>query len=75
MIVAENVVLLILGLAGGTICALLAILPAMHARGGSFPLTMIGLLLTGVLFSGVVSSILALTAAFRSPLLASLKSE
>lgn len=75
MVVAENVVLLILGLAGGTICALLAILPAMHARGGSFPLTMIGLLLTGVMFSGVASSILAVTAALRSPLLVSLKSE
>jgi hypothetical protein len=75
MVVAENVALLILGLAGGTFCASLAVLPAMLARGGSFPLTMIGLLLTGVMFAGVASSILAVTAALRSPLLASLKSE
>jgi putative ABC transport system permease protein len=75
IIVAENIVLLILGLAGGTICALLSIIPALHARGGSFPLAMVSLILAGVLFVGVMSSVLAVIAALRSPLLEALKSE
>jgi len=75
IIVAENVVLLILGLAGGTFCALLSIIPALHTRGGSFPIGMVGVILTGVLFVGITSSILAVIAALRTPLLEALKSE
>jgi putative ABC transport system permease protein len=75
IIVAENLVLLILGLVGGTVCALLSIIPALHARGGSFPAAMVSLILIGVLFVGIASSILAVIAALRSPLLESLKSE
>jgi putative ABC transport system permease protein len=75
IIVAENMVLLILGLAGGTICALLSIIPALHIRGGSFPMAMVSLILAGVLFVGVTSSVLAVIEALRSPLLEALKSE
>jgi putative ABC transport system permease protein len=75
IILAENVLLLILGLVGGTICALLSIIPALHARGGSFPLAMVSLVLIGVLFVGLASSVLAVIAALRSPLLEALKSE
>jgi putative ABC transport system permease protein len=75
IIVAENVVLMICGLACGTICALLAILPALHARGNPFPGAMVGLILIAVLFAGLTSSFLAVIAAFRSPLLDALRSE
>jgi ABC-type antimicrobial peptide transport system permease subunit len=75
IIVAENGVLLLLGLAGGTICAILSIIPALHIRNDSFPFIMVGLILTGVLFAGIASSILAVIAALRSRLLDALKAE
>jgi ABC-type lipoprotein release transport system permease subunit len=75
IIVAENLVLMICGLASGTVCALLAILPAWHARGSPFPVAMVGLILIAVLFVGLTSSFLAVIAAFRSPLLDALRSE
>jgi len=73
--VAENIVLLILGLSGGTFCALFSIIPALQTRGGSFPIAMVSLILIGVLFVGIASSILAVFASLRSPLLEALKSE
>jgi len=75
IIVAENVVLMVCGLACGTICALLAILPALHARGVTFPIAMVGAILVSVLVVGLASSILAVIAAFHSPLLEALRSE
>ncbi len=75
IIVAENMALMICGLACGAICALIAILPSLRARGGPFPAAMLGLILTSVLIVGLASSCLAVTAALRSPLLDSLKSE
>jgi putative ABC transport system permease protein len=75
IIVAENVVLMILGLACGTVCALLAVLPALHARGGAFPVAMVGAIPGSVLIVGLASSIMAVIAAFRSPLLEALRSE
>jgi ABC-type antimicrobial peptide transport system permease subunit len=75
MVVAENGVLLVLGLTAGTSCALLAILPAWMSRGQGFPLLMLTLTLAGVVFVGLGSSLVAVFAAFRSPLLPSLRSE
>ncbi|HYK88586.1 MAG TPA: FtsX-like permease family protein [Acidobacteriota bacterium] len=75
IIVSENLVLLICGLAGGTVCALLATLPALLARGHPFPAGMVSIILLAVLFVGLSSSILAVLAAIRSPLLGALKSE
>jgi len=75
IIVAENIVLMVCGLACGTISALLAILPALHARGVTFPIAMVGAILGSVMVVGLASSILAVSAAFQSPLLDSLKSE
>jgi hypothetical protein len=75
IIVSENILLMIIGLACGTIPALVAIVPAIAARGGALPLGMIALLLVTVLVAGVLSSLLAVAAAFRSPLLGALRSE
>jgi len=75
IIVSENILLMIIGLGCGTISALVAIVPAIAARGGAFPLGMIALLLATVLVAGVLSSLLAVAAAFRSPLLGALRSE
>jgi ABC-type antimicrobial peptide transport system permease subunit len=75
IIVSENVLLMLIGLGCGTIPALVAIVPAIAARGGAFPFGMIALLLATVLVAGVLSSLLAVAAAFRSPLLGALQSE
>ena len=76
MVVAENLLLLGCGLLAGAICAGLAIAPAIAERGGRFPLTSSGaLLLFGVFITGLVSSIVAMNAATRAPLLSSLRSE
>jgi ABC-type antimicrobial peptide transport system permease subunit len=76
MVVAENVLLLGCGLLAGAICAGLAIAPAVVERGGRFPITSSGaLLLFGVFITGLLSSIVAMNAATRAPLLSSLRSE
>jgi hypothetical protein len=76
LVIAENLLLLGGGLLAGAICAGLAIAPAVSERGGSFPLTSSGaLLLFGVFVTGLLSSIVAMNAATRAPLLASLRSE
>ncbi len=75
IVLCEHVVLILWGLAAGMICALLAILPALAAREQSFPFLMAGLILLSVFIAGTLSSILALAAAFRSPLLTALRSE
>jgi putative ABC transport system permease protein len=75
IIVVEHVLLMIWGLACGTACALVSVLPVLHARGGELPLTNLGVMLVGVLMVGAISSGIAVVAAFRSPLLTALRSE
>jgi ABC-type antimicrobial peptide transport system permease subunit len=76
MVVAENVLLLGCGLLAGAVCAGLAIAPAIAERGGRLPITSSGaLLLFGVFITGLLSSIVAMSAATRAPLLSSLRSE
>ena len=75
MIVAENVVLLVAGLVTGMFCAFLAISPVLLTRHGGFSNPSLGLLLLGVLVSGLAASILATWTTLRAPLLASLRAE
>jgi hypothetical protein len=75
IVVAENLFLLLSGLAAGTLCALIAIAPAVYLRGPSFPVGKVSLILAAVLVAGLSASILAVRAALRSPLLQSLKSD
>ena len=75
IIVSENVFLMLWGLAAGAVCAFIAIIPALQSRGASFPFAAAGLVLIAVIVAGLVSSILAVIAALRSPLLDSLQSE
>ncbi len=75
MIVAENALLLGCGLLTGIICAALAIAPAFIARGGKLSAISLILLLLAVLLVGLAASLLAVRAAVRSPLLASLRTE
>jgi len=75
MVIAENLLLLVLGLATGASCAMLAVAPALSSRGGQAPLASIAVLLAVVLATGVITSLAATAAAMRSPLLSSLRSE
>jgi ABC-type lipoprotein release transport system permease subunit len=75
MVLIENLLLLLLGLATGAVCALLAIAPAVALRGGQLPVASLGLLLAAVLATGIGASLAATRAALRSPLLAALRSE
>jgi putative ABC transport system permease protein len=75
MIVAENGLLLACGLLTGTLCALLAIVPVVSARGGRLPLASLGLLLAAVVVAGLAASLIATAVALRAPLLAALREE
>jgi ABC-type lipoprotein release transport system permease subunit len=75
MVLGENLMLLLLGLATGTSCALLAVAPAVASRGGQLPVVSLGILLAAVLVTGMVASVAATAAALRSPLLEALRSE
>ncbi len=76
MVLAENALLLAGGLAIGSFSAALAIAPAVAARGGTLPVTGSGLVMLAAVFAtGLLSSVVALRAATRTPLLAALRSE
>jgi ABC-type antimicrobial peptide transport system permease subunit len=75
MILAENILLLILGLASGTATALIAIVPAFLGRGGHLSPGSVLRLVLIVLITGVLSSLAATLAALRAPLLTSLRTE
>jgi putative ABC transport system permease protein len=76
IVVAENLLLLAWGLAIGTICAVMAVAPAVSERGGRLPTTAAGaLLLVAVSIAGLLSSVVATRVALRRPLLDALRSE
>ena len=75
MVIAENLLLLVLGLATGTSCAMLAVAPALASRGGQAPVASIAALLAAVLATGLIASLAATGVVLRSPLLAALRSE
>ncbi len=75
MVIAENALLLGCGLLTGVLCALLAIIPALIARGGRLSAVSLALLLLAVLLTGLAASLVAVRAAVRSPLLRALRTE
>jgi hypothetical protein len=75
IIVVETALLVAGGVVCGSACALLAIVPALLARGGSLPLAATGTAFAAVFFAGVLSALAAAAAVRRMPLLATLRSE
>jgi hypothetical protein len=75
IVIAENVLLLVCGLTMGLLSALLAIAPMIADRGGRMPAATLGMLIFGVLSTGLGASLVATAAALRSPLLPALRSE
>jgi ABC-type antimicrobial peptide transport system permease subunit len=74
MVLAENSLLLVCGLATGLLSALIAIAPALIVRGGHPPARSLLLLLL-VLVTGVTASLAAVRVATRSALLPALRAE
>jgi putative ABC transport system permease protein len=75
LIVAENALLMLLGLLAGSVCALVAIAPALMSKGGTVPVAPLLLTLGAVLIVGLGASALAALTAFRAPLLPALRGE
>ncbi|HEX8162449.1 MAG TPA: ABC transporter permease [Pyrinomonadaceae bacterium] len=76
MIVAENALLLVAGVATGAVCAALAVAPALLGRGGAGSShATLALLLVAVVAAGLLASLAATSAALRAPLLRSLRAE
>jgi putative ABC transport system permease protein len=75
MVVAENGLMLGCGLLTGVLCALLAIIPALMARGGRLSAASLGLLLLAILVTGLAASLIAVRAAVRAPVLPALRTE
>jgi ABC-type antimicrobial peptide transport system permease subunit len=75
IVISETVLLLVCGLVTGTGCALVAVLPALSARGGEVSAASLTLLLAAVIATGLTASILATRAAVRMPLVESLRTE
>lgn len=75
MVLAENAMLLVWGLASGTVCALLAMLPHLMSTGADTPWTNGGLLLTTVFIVGMVSSLFAVREASKTKIVSALRGE
>ncbi len=75
MVLAENLFLLVVGLATGAVCAAVAVAPAATMRGGHLPLMSLAVLLALVLAVGMLASCAATAAALRSGVLDALRSE
>jgi hypothetical protein len=75
MLLAENGLLLILGLLSGTLAAMVAIAPAIQERGLGVGSGAGLAFLAAVALAGVLASLAAVVSVWRSPLLASLRAE
>jgi ABC-type antimicrobial peptide transport system permease subunit len=75
MLLAENGLLLALGLVSGTLSAMVAIAPAIQERGWSFGSGAGLAFLAAVAVAGILASLAAVASVWRSPLLAALRSE
>ncbi len=75
MVSSENIILLCLGLGVGTVCAWIAIVPAILERGGQFPTYCFAWLIPSIFMTGAFSSLYAAYTALRIPLVQVLKIE
>ncbi len=75
MVLLENGLLLVAGLACGTMAALVAVLPHLLSRAASIPWASLAATLALVLVVGLLAAATAVRAALRAPLLAALREE
>jgi putative ABC transport system permease protein len=75
MVLLENLVLLVCGLALGTLAALVAVLPQMLLGAARVPLTDLAAMLGVVLIAGVATGFIAIRATLKAPLVGALRGE
>ena len=75
MVLAENAMLLLWGLASGTVCALLAMLPHLMSTGADTPWENGAFLLLTVFVVGMVSSLFAVREASKTHIVSALRGE
>ena len=75
MVLLENLLLLLGGLASGTIAALVAVLPHMFTSGAHVPLGDLAVMLGLVVVVGVATGLVAVRATLRAPLVGALRGE
>jgi ABC-type lipoprotein release transport system permease subunit len=75
MVLSEGMALVAGGLLLGAGCALVAITPALRDRAQALPWTSLGLLLIGVLLTGLMASLAAIRITARMPVTAAIKGE
>jgi ABC-type lipoprotein release transport system permease subunit len=75
MVLSEGMAMVVGGLAIGTICAAIAILPALRDRAQTLPLGSLALLLLVVTATGAVASFIAINLTTRTPVVRAIKSE
>jgi drug/metabolite transporter (DMT)-like permease len=75
MVLSEGMALVLGGLLIGTVCAVIAILPALRDRAQSMPIGSLVILLIGVVVTGVVASLIAIKLTTRTPVVQAIKSE
>ena len=75
MVLSEGMALVIGGLAIGTVCAIVAIIPALRDRAQSLPILSLVTLLIGVVITGAIASLVAIKLTARTPVVRAIKSE
>lgn len=75
LVLSENTVLLMWGLAVGTISALLAMLPHLLSVGGDFPWDDAAIMLVAVAIAGTLAALVAVRSAVKLPTLETLRRE
>jgi hypothetical protein len=75
MVLLENLVLLISGLALGAIAALIAVLPQMFLGAARPPLVDLAVMLGVVLIVGLATGFIAVRATLKAPLVGALRGE
>jgi len=75
LVLIENALLLAWGLAAGTAAALIAVSPHLASRGADVPVASGVLMLAAVAVVGMLASLLAVRAAVRTPIVATLRGE
>jgi ABC-type lipoprotein release transport system permease subunit len=75
MVLAENLFLLVVGLAAGTLAALVAVAPHVAGGAGGVPWLELVVLLAAVLLVGLTAGALAVASTLRAPLIPALRRE
>ena len=75
MVLAENALLVVIGLLVGVVSSILAVAPHLIADARTLPLGSVGLTLAGVLLVGMIAGTIAVIPTLRSPLLPALRRE